>query len=1102
MEMVLCCGTNAADQVRVRPARSPPVTYAPPHLIGDASPPASGPARGLAEILLHLSTTFVAAPAGAIDSRIQAALALIGEATGSDRAYVFRVLPDGATVRNTHEWCAEDIQPEIDNLQDLPTEHMSDAWRLLAAGEVVHLPDVANLDSSWDAAKEVLLEQGIQSLVLVPMPGPEGTSGFIGFDAVRTQRTWDQHEVAVLRIVGDLFEVALQRDAAERRLAHRELHDDLTGLPSRALLTDRLQVALLRRGRTHESLAVLFVDLDQFKLVNESLGHESGDDVLRITADRISASLRPGDTISRFGADEFVVVCEDLQGIPEACALAERLTAALSEPLTIDGRELVLTASVGATVAAEGERDAGRLLQRADVALRQAKASGRGAINVLDADRGEAAVAQLGTEGELRRALERDELHLHYQPIIETATGEMSGVEALIRWTHPVRGSVPPLDFIPLAERSGLIIPIGRWVLHRATLDIAALSARIGRPLELAVNISARQLLDPMLATDVETALAASGLPADALLLEVTETALIDDPAAAVAAVERLRALGIHLALDDFGTGWSSLAYLRDLRIDHLKIDRSFIADLADQGTHDIVRSVVQLAHGLGLQVVAEGVETEAVLAAVAALGCERWQGYLASKPVPVAKLATSGEPAPSPAPDPSTLDGIAQLFGADDLFVLRRVSPGRYAHLGGVGRGEGWAGIVELDTGASPWLQEVEHAGRATRIDHDRAEHVFGPYYARSVLLAFAGPDALVLAGRADDLLASDAESHAAQLARAASDLVDAVSPAKRLSDELELLEAVQRLLQYDGTSVEGALHHITRTTTEALSCEVGLFWHRETDAVGVVDRDGTHPFDPVEVRRALPTLIDLAGDGPRCGQDINASPLPDPFDASAGIRSWYLVPLPRDAGFLVLLHTRTPRGFTDLCRQLGLRMADAASMVLDTTRNRERLKLEIARVSTEARTDPLTGLPNRLAWEEAVAERRARLGECTAVVFADLDGLKETNDNLGHHAGDDLLRAAAALLGDAVRDGDLVARIGGDEFGLLLPGMCASACDDLVEDLRRVAGSPPLAEAAGWSLALGFAVCESGHELDHALRRADAAMYDAKRSARARRS
>jgi diguanylate cyclase (GGDEF)-like protein len=461
----------------------------------------------------------------------------------------------------------------------------------------------------------------------------------------------DRHCIeAVARLAG----IAIERQRSEQRIRHMAHHDELTGLPNRALLHDRLAQALGQARRTGRPLALLFLDLDDFKYINDSLGHEIGDRLLRTAAARLQAIVRPGDTVARLGGDEFVVMLVDLKQAQDAAAIAQEIGQALSRPLRADDRTLHVTASLGvATFPADGD-SADLLLKHADAAMYRAKAHGGNGVQCYTGDMGLQAQQRVELQSALRLAVEQGQFELHYQPQCVPDSGRIVAVEALIRWPHPVLGLVSPDRFIPLAEETGLIAPIGRWVLRTACRQLQAWHAAGHTRLVMAVNLSARQFLTQDIPQLVREALEEHGLPAHALELELTETALMHNADAVRSTLQALKELGVALALDDFGTGYSSLNHLRRFPIDAIKIDKSFTAEMASSDdTTAIVRAIVAMARSLGVQTVAEGVENETQLRFLAALQCDRVQGFHIGRPQPATELTPHlGEPDEAPACD------------------------------------------------------------------------------------------------------------------------------------------------------------------------------------------------------------------------------------------------------------------------------------------------------------------------------------------------------------------------------------------------------------------------------------------------------------------
>jgi diguanylate cyclase (GGDEF)-like protein/PAS domain S-box-containing protein len=459
------------------------------------------------------------------------------------------------------------------------------------------------------------------------------------------RRAHDELEDRVRQRTARLTETnaQLQREIAERReleeqLTHQAFHDPLTGLPNRALFFDRLELALERARRRDVEVAVLFMDLDDFKVINDSLGHEVGDQVLLAVVERLENCMLAEETLARFGGDEFTVLLEDVSGPSDAARVAERIGGALRAPFVLRGRERFVTTSVGISFGGRGGERPGDLLRNADLAMYQAKARGRNRHAVFEPVMGERALQRLELEGALRRALERKEFRLHYQPKVSLESGEIVAMEALIRWEHPAQGLVFPAQFVPVAEEIDLIAPIGRWVLEEACRQARRWHARFPGmpPLKVCVNLSAKQFQHCALLEDIGAALRETGLDPSALDLEITESVVMEDAPATIATLRDLKGLGVNLAIDDFGMGYSSLSYLKRFPVDFLKVDRSLIQGIGE-GPKDeaILSALVTLAHSMGTRTIAEGVETKEQLARLREAGYDFGQGYYFARPLP-----------------------------------------------------------------------------------------------------------------------------------------------------------------------------------------------------------------------------------------------------------------------------------------------------------------------------------------------------------------------------------------------------------------------------------------------------------------------------------
>jgi diguanylate cyclase (GGDEF)-like protein/PAS domain S-box-containing protein len=499
------------------------------------------------------------------------------------------------------------------------------------------------------AMADPLRRLGAQSSVSVTIEGPAGPFGVLGVIS-RRPRTYGSGDVDYLQALANVLADALERHQTEDQIRHRSLHDPLTGLPNRVLFLDRLEHALARLERRSSLAAILFLDLDRFKLINDSLGHQVGDELLAAAAPRIKDAVRTSDTVARFGGDEFGILIEDIGDERAAIAMAERIASVFTKPFLLAGTEHFVTTSIGIALARGGERPE-ELIHDADSAMYRAKELGSARYELYDEAMRDRAIGRLRVENDLRRALERSELRLDYQPVVSLETGEIVSVEALARWDHPQRGPIDPGEFISVAEEAGLIEPIGRWVLeqacrdgvgwHRAWPDAA--------PLCVSVNLSAVQFGKRTLPETVGSVLRSTGIDSACLSLEVTESVILRDVEAVTDTLRELKALGVRLVLDDFGTDYASLAIVTGLPIDVLKIDRSFVDGLGTEaGDTAITEAVIAMSRPLSLEVVAEGVETAAQVEKLALLGCGYAQGFHFSRPVAaddITRMLTDGPP-------------------------------------------------------------------------------------------------------------------------------------------------------------------------------------------------------------------------------------------------------------------------------------------------------------------------------------------------------------------------------------------------------------------------------------------------------------------------
>ncbi len=531
----------------------------------------------------------------------------------------------------------------VSHLPDLPLTLLRSLAPDFFSGAVVDASPAGPLDALVQSIN-VVDAPSVERLLLVPLRLAGNLVGMLTLEPTDPTQRFTHEHYAVFTGIGNVLANAIGRRNAERALAHQALHDPLTGLPNRSLLLDRIELALARSVRTGENVTVILIDLDGFKDVNDTLGHGAGDDLLRIVARRLLQTLRDADSVARLGGDEFVVVAETSTDALHASTVASRILEALREPVQIAGQQVTVSGSIGVMVGnAHQDKtiDAATLLRKADIAMYRAKSSGRNRIEVFSDEMEDKILRRFALLEDLQRGLIAGELVAWFQPIIDVASGRLMSFEALARWIHPTRGVIPPLDFIELAEGSGVVHALGQRILENAVSQLAEWhrSGLVDSSVTVSVNVSVRQLLAHDFVELVSRTLDKFGLQPKNLHLELTETILADRKLA-TGPLLRLRDLGVRVSIDDFGTGYSSLSYLRDLPIDCLKIDRSFVQGLgADRRDSALVGAVVAMALELGLSVVAEGVETPEQFAQLERLGCQQAQGFLFGRPCPAADM-------------------------------------------------------------------------------------------------------------------------------------------------------------------------------------------------------------------------------------------------------------------------------------------------------------------------------------------------------------------------------------------------------------------------------------------------------------------------------
>jgi diguanylate cyclase (GGDEF)-like protein len=568
----------------------------------------------------------------ALPDLLEEAIHLVAKALRMPLTSVLELSPDGSSLQLTHGvgWPAGAIGDLT-----IPCSPLTPSGAALDSALPVVINDLTNPPGGL-VTPTAWLDQGASRGVWVPITTlHQQPFGVLAVHAMNDGE-FSKFDVHFLEAVANVIGSAIERARGDDLLAYQAVHDSLTSLPNRVLFVDRLTTALSRLQRNHSTLAVLFLDIDRFKLINDSVGHVQGNEVLVLVAERLRKALRAGDSIARFGGDEFVVLCEDVTDEAEAMQLAQRLTDFTEGPLVVNGVEHIVTLSVGIALARSHKTPVEELLRDADAAMYQAKEDGRARVSLFAQAMRAKALYRVDTEVELRRGLVSGELRVFYQPVVDVSTGDIAGVEALVRWQHPDRGLVNPAEFISVAEESGLIAPLSEFVLGEATRQLRRWHDEFPHlsHLDVAVNFSARQLTQADLPETVAIILEASGVEPGFLVVEITESILMRDVQASTEAVRALTDLGVLVAIDDFGTGYSSLAYLKRFSAQVLKIDKAFIDGLGTNAQDTaIVGATIALADALGMRTVAEGVETQIQLDQLRKLGCDQYQGYLFARP-------------------------------------------------------------------------------------------------------------------------------------------------------------------------------------------------------------------------------------------------------------------------------------------------------------------------------------------------------------------------------------------------------------------------------------------------------------------------------------
>ena len=914
--------------------------------------------------------------------------------------------------------------------------------------------------------------------------------------------------------------------AGRERLEHLASYDPLTGLMNRWRFDLLLNERVAAPDHAGSVGSVTMLDLDNFKMINDSRGHAVGDDVLKLVADVLRAELPVGAVIARLGGDEFAFLL-DCVSEQEGLEHSRRVLAALNDHSAAAdrGRRVRVAASAGVAVFDGRQKEtASQLMMDVDVAMYEAKDAGGNRVALAGPDG--AGRHTISTRQDwldlVREALDGRGFHLYAQPIQSLADGSVTRHELLLRLITADGRILPPGDYLPLAERHGLIREIDRWVVREAFALLRAQLVVEPRS-QFEVNLSGLSIGDADLEALITHEMSGGDIPPMAMVFEITETAAIVDIAAAADFAHRIAALGCGWALDDFGAGFSSFLYLKTLPFNYVKIDGSFVLEVANsRQDRQVVHAIVQIARSMGMQTIAEFVESEAILDVLRDLGVDFAQGYFVGRPAPrplggpdaagVPAMVGTGRPTTILAIPPVTapvtvdverpdagavlseLDRAAVAVGVTDVLVLRRLPGGRLLHIGGLGRGASWAGNVELsaeETVDWPPFPSAE----TLRWHSPTPVRVLGPYYAAEAVLLAVAADTYVLLGASTGGLSSDIEAFRRVAALAAKN-VQGVAAAKALADELEILHAMRAVMHCPNGSVAQAMAHVAQVAAESLSCEVAVVAVAGEEHIAIVQSGWDLSTDEPGLRRGLDAIHAWAPLSGGCEQDSTRSPLPAPFQPENGVASHLVIELAGPVhGLLILLHTRAAaRGFTTLCQQVAQAVADAAGPVLNAAQVRNSLHDMVHDAEQASRRDALTGLANRRGWQEALAEANARPGpRWASVALIDLKDLKFINDSRGQVAGDEYLQTAAARLLAGARPGDTVARLGGDEFAVL---RCSPQLIDqalFTEQVRAAFadGNPGMAGAQQVRASVGTAQCPPGGDLAAALKRADIAMY-----------
>lgn len=574
------------------------------------------------------------------DWKVNNLLKEIGEFFHVDRTYLFTINPDNDTMTYSNEWCNKGVNKEVGTIEEIPLDVFPWWIDQLETKKMVYIEDVDEMPKEAREEQEQLHRQEVKSLVSVPVMINDKIKAFIGIDSVLENKIWSTENIEMLNIMANILSSGFMQIKADKEIEYMAYYDNLTGIPNRFLFKDRVENAISLAERNEKCISIMFMDLDDFKSVNDTMGHDGGDHLLKEVSNRLSKTIRKTDTLARFGGDEFVILLNNIDKHSDILNIADNIMGVFSRPFTIKGQEFFITSSCGIAIYPMDGEDSKTLVKNADMAMYEAKNTGKNQYFLCSSYTQEEVEKSTKLSNDLYRALERNELSIHYQPQVNLINKEISGVEALLRWNHPEYGMISPGVFIPLAEKNGLINNIGEWVLKTACNQNKSWQKRGFKHLQMAVNLSAVQFMNENIARDIERILLETKLDPKYLELEITESIAIKETDYVINVLNKLKKIGVSIAIDDFGTQYSSLSRLKILPIDRIKIDIEFIQGIEkNEKDQAITRVIINLAKSLGMDVIAEGVETAPQLKFLKEKVCDYVQGYYYYKPMPADEI-------------------------------------------------------------------------------------------------------------------------------------------------------------------------------------------------------------------------------------------------------------------------------------------------------------------------------------------------------------------------------------------------------------------------------------------------------------------------------